>query len=44
MISLIDLKEDLVYFSSWYASQIRSFLNFKVGIPFTDFLELIRDR
>ena len=29
MISLIAVKEDLVYFSSWHASQMRSFLNFK---------------
>ena len=44
MISLIDLKEDLVCFSSWHASQMRSFSNSKVGIPFIDFLKLIRNR
>jgi len=44
MISLIGLKEDLVCFPSWHASQMRSFSNFKYGIPFTDPLELILDR
>ena len=44
MTSLIVLKKDLVCFSSWHASQMRSFLNCKLGMPFTDSLELIQDR
>ena len=44
IISLIDLKEDLVCFLSWHASQMRSFSVFKLGMSFTIFLELIRDR